>query len=68
MKVENVKRTFMDVRTLSEERTERFEAKVELPGLGIKWIGVYAQDWRSAQKALQKLYGSKSVKSKPVKI
>jgi len=66
MKIEDIKRTFAEVRALSENHTKRFEAKVELAGLGVKWIGVYAEDWISAQKALHKLYGKKNVKGKPV--
>ena len=43
-----------------------FEAKVQFAGLGVKWVAVYAEDWRAAQKALNKMYGAKNVKTKPV--
>ena len=67
MKKDEIKRTFVEVRTLTEGKTYKFEAKVNFTGLGVKWVGVYAEDWRAAQKALNKMYGAKNVKTKPVK-
>ena len=67
MKKDEISRTFAEVHVLSEGRTKKFEAKVNFSGLGVKWVAVYAEDWRSAQKALNKMYGASNVKSKPEK-
>ena len=67
MKKDQLDRTFVTINTLTEGQTSKFEAKVNFPGLGVKWVGVYAQDWRTAQKALNKMYGAKNVKTKPEK-
>ena len=67
MKITEIDRTLFKIHTLTEGKTKKFEAKVNFPGLGVKWVGVYAEDWRSAQKALHKMYGAKNVKTKPEK-
>ena len=67
MKKDEISRTFAEVHGLSEGRTKKFEAKVNFSGLGVKWVAVYAEDWRAAQKALHKMYGAKNVKTKPEK-
>lgn len=67
MKLPEVKRTFTDIRCLSEGKTNKYEAKVDLPGLGVKWVGVFAEDVRSAQKMLEKVFGKGKVKTRPTK-
>lgn len=67
MKKNEIDRTFATIHTLTEGKTHKFEAKVSFTGLGVKWVAVYAEDWRAARKALDKMYGAKNVKTKPVK-
>lgn len=67
MKVNEIKRTFTEIRGLSEGKTNKYEAKVDFPGLGVKWVGVFADDYRSARKMLEVIFGKGKVKTKPTK-
>lgn len=67
MKKTDLDRTFVKIQTLTEGKTSKYEAKVNFTGLGVKWVAVYAEDWRAAQKALHKMYGAKNVKTKPTR-
>ena len=66
MKVNALKRTFLEYRTLTEG-TSKFEIKVKMSGLGTKLIAVHAEDARSAQKMAQEIFGKSNVISYPKK-
>lgn len=67
MKLNEIKRTFTEIRGLSEGRTSKYEAKVDFPGMGVKMVGVFAEDYRAARKMLEAIFGKGKVKSKPTK-
>ncbi len=67
MKLHEIKPHFEEYRGLTEGRTSKYEAKVDLPGMGVKLVAVYAEDYRAARKMLDAIFGKGKVKSKPVK-